>query len=298
VLPDWPRYVGGMQEDHLDITVLRLEDEDPYDFMETINYHIIRGDDYSVDLCIFNVEYPHPRWYYHPRTYWVDRPWYYPLGEVYIGCHFGAEVYIDGMFYGICPLTIPSLICGRHWITVYWYGCRVWWDWVHIYPDRTIRIRADFPRRYRFTHDGVIKKKYKVRKEKGLFTGRGKIAVKEKEYKVSQKEKIKTYKAENYVKKKEPRFEKKSVKKFKDVSTRSNIKKEKKTKVIKGERKKKSRSSSKITKVKKQNSTPAKFKKKDVKRTQKSSFKKTKSIRKSDSGKRSKTRSMPKRKKR
>ncbi|MGB2698164.1 MAG: DUF4384 domain-containing protein [Candidatus Zixiibacteriota bacterium] len=298
VLPDWPRYVGGMKEDHLDITVLRLEDEDPYDFMETINYHLIRGSDHAVDLCIFNVEYPYPRWYYHPQVYWVDRPWYYPMGEVYIGCPFGGEVYIDGMFYGICPITIPSILCGRHWITVYWYGCRVWWDWVHIYPDRTIRIRADFPRRYRFAHDGVIKKKYKVRKEKGLFTGRGKIAVKEREYKVSQKKKIKTYKADEYVKKKETRFEKKSVKKYKDVSTRSNIKKEKKTKLNTSEKKKKSTSTSKVTKETKRKETSAKLKKKKVEKTKSPSLKKVKSIKKSSSAKSSKTRNTSKRKKR
>jgi hypothetical protein len=297
-LPDWPRYVGGMGEDHLDITVLRLEDEDPYDFMETINYHIVPGYDYSADLCIFNVEYPYPRWYYHPRTYWIEHPWYYPMGGVYIGCPFGAEIYIDGVFYGICPITIPALICGRHWITVYHFGCRVWWNWVYVDPGRTIRIRADFPRRFRFSHDGVIKKKYKVRKEKGLFTDRGKIAVNEREYKVSQKSKVKTYKTERYVKKKEPRLEKKSVKKYKDVSTRSNIKKEKKTKVIKVEKKKKVTSTSRVKKETKRKEASAKLKNKKVEKPKSPSVKKVKSTQKSSSAKSSQTRNTSKRKKR
>ncbi len=296
VLPDWPRYVGGMGEDHLDITVLRLEDEDPYDFMETINYNIIRGDDYATDLCIFNVDYPHPRWYYHPQVYWTDRPWYYPMGEVYIGCPFGAEVYIDGMFYGICPITVPSLICGRHWVTVYWFGCRVWWDWVHIYPDRTIRIRADFPRRYRFVHDGVIKKEYRIRKDKGLLSGGKTIRVKEREYKVNQKSNVKTYKTEKYVKKNEAGLDGKGGKKYNEISTRSNIKKEKKVKVIKEQEKKKNKSTATIKKNKKQEDSSAKLKKKEVKRTEKASIKKAEPIKRTVKAKKSEAKKIPKRK--
>jgi len=298
VLPDWPRYVGGMKEDHLDITVLRLEDEDPYDFMETINYHLVPGYDHAVDLCIFNVEYPHPRWYYHPQVYWVDRPWNYPMGGIYMGCPYGAEVYIDGVFYGICPITIPSLICGRHWITVYWFGCRVWWDWVHIYPHRTIRLWTDFPRKYRFAHDGVIKKKYKLRKEKGFFGSGKTVSVKEKDYRVSQKEKIKTHRSENYIKKKESTFRKSGKKEYKDVSIRSNIKKEKKTKVIKEEKKKKSTSISKVKKETKRKETSAKLKVKKVQKTKSPTLKKTKSIKKSSSTKSRNISNASKRKKR
>jgi len=296
-LPDWPRYVGGMEQDHLDITVLRLEDEDPYDFMETINYHMVKGYDYATDLCIFNVEYSYPRWYYHPRAYWTERPWYYPVGGAYIGCSFGAEVYIDGVFYGICPITIPALICGRHWITVYYFGCRVWWDWVYVNPGRTIRIRPDFPRRYRFAHDGVIKKKYRIRKEKGFFSGGKAIAAKEREYKVSQKKKIKTHRGENYIKKKEPKFEKKGRQKYKEVASRSHTKTEKKIKLDRDDRKNK-KGTLKITKKAKRKDASPKLRKTKTEKRKGSSFKKTGSSKKTSQAKRTKVTKTTKRRRR
>ena len=293
VLPDWPRYVGGMTEDNLDITVLRLEDEDPYDFMETIDQHIVRGHDYATDLCIFNVEYPYPRWYSHPRAYWAERPWYYPVGEIYIGCHFGAQVYIDGMFYGVCPITIPALICGRHFISVYYFGCRVWWDWIHIYPERTIRIRADFPRRYRFTHDGVVKKKYRIRKEKKLLSGGKTIAVKEKDLKISQKKKSRVSREANYIKKKEQKFEGKNRKRHKEVSAKTYVDRQKKVKSDTNRH-----GDLKITKKTKQKSSSAELKKAPVKKTKRSSFKKAKSSRKPAQPKRSKVNKTSSRRKR
>ena len=269
VLPHWPRYVGGMREDYVDITVLRLEEEDPYDFIETIDYHIIRGDEYATDLCIFNVGYPHPRWYYHPRVYWVERPWYYPVGGIYIGCHFGAEVYIDGVFYGYCPITIPALICGRHFVTVYHFGCRVWWDWVHIYPRKTIRVRADFPGRYRFTHDGVIKKEYRIRKEKKLLTGGKTITVREKDLRAAEKEQIKARKGENRVVKKEVKSIEKSTKRYTEPKPKTYVDKQKKT-----QSDKKRQESPKVTKTKKRDDSSSKVKRTQTKKAEGSGLKK------------------------
>ena len=275
VLPDWPRYVGGMRGDHVDITVLRMEDEDPYDFIETIDYHIVRGDEYATDLCIFNVEYPHPRWYYHPRVYWVERPWHYPIGGVYIGCHFGAEVYIDGVFYGYCPITIPALICGRHFVTVYYFGCRVWWNWVDVYPDRTIRIRADFPRRYRFAHDGVIKKTYRIRKDKKLLSGGKTVIQKDKGVRVVQKEKLKVGQGKDYARKNEIRLEEKS-RKRNEATTRQTYR-DKQKKVTSEDKK---RENSKVTKKAQRKDSSPQVKKTQAKKAEKSTFKKAKADRK------------------
>lgn len=169
-LPNWPRYMGGLKGEDEEISVLRLEeDEDPYDFIEFTNEWMVQNSDFAQDLCIFTVEYPHPRWYYWPRTYYVERPWHYELGGCYIWYPYGAEVYIDGVFYGIAPITVPYLIVGRHFITIYFCGCRVFWDWVWVYPKRTIRVRPHhFYDRYRFAYDDPIRKEYRKRKGKSF----------------------------------------------------------------------------------------------------------------------------------
>jgi hypothetical protein len=167
-IPHWPRYMGGLREED-EINVSRLEeDEDPYDFIEFVNNWMIPDDYYVTALYLFNVEYPQPRWYYWPHRYYIERPWYYDIGAAYIWCPFEAEVYIDGVFYGIAPITIPYLIVGRHFVTIYYNGCRVWWDWVSVHHERTVTIQANFHDRYRFVVDDPIRKEYRVRKEKTI----------------------------------------------------------------------------------------------------------------------------------
>ncbi len=167
-LPNWPRYMGGFRGEDEEVSVLRLdEDEDPYDFIQFTNEWMVQNGDFATDLCIFTVEYPHPRWYYWPRTYYTERPWHYELGACYIWYPYGAEVYIDGVFYGIAPITLPYLIVGRHFVTIYFCGCRVFWDWVWVYPERTVWVRPHhIYDRYRFVHDDPIRKEYRKRKDK------------------------------------------------------------------------------------------------------------------------------------
>jgi len=167
-IPNWPRYMGGFREED-EINVSRLEeDEDPYDFIEFVNNWMIPDEYFTTDLCLFNVEYPHPRWYYWPDRYYIERPWYYDIGAAYIWSPFEAEVYIDGIFYGIAPITIPYLIVGRHFVTIYYHGCRIWWDWVSVHQERMVTVQPHFNDRYRFVVDDPIQKEYRVRKEKTI----------------------------------------------------------------------------------------------------------------------------------
>jgi hypothetical protein len=175
-IPSWPRYaqhlddMGGIREDN-EINVTRLEeDEDPYDFIEFVNNWMIPDDYYVTDLCLFNVECPQPRWYYWPNRYYIERPWYYDIGAAYIWSPFEAEVYIDGVFYGITPITIPYLIVGRHFVTIYYHGCRMWWDWVSVHQERMVTVQPHFNDRYRFVVDDPIQKEYRIRKEKEIRT--------------------------------------------------------------------------------------------------------------------------------
>jgi len=261
-LPNWPRYMGGFRDEDEEVSVLRLEeDEDPYDFIQFTNEWMMRNENFATDLCILTVEYPHPRWYYWPRTYHVERPWHYELGACYIHYPYGAEIYIDGVFYGITPITIPYLIMGRHFITVYFSGCRVFWDWVWIYPERTIWVRPPhFYDRARFVYDHPFRKEYRVRKEKSyrlkdekssrrrskmLKTGSEKYVEKGKRTKNYTKRKARGEKRTYY---KDFSKSKKDDFKFKPKKTEHKVSKKIKSPKIKRDKKTKAHSSKKIHK--------------------------------------------------
>jgi len=142
-----------------------LEGEDPFEFMEAINWEIVPND-YASDVCILNVEYEHPRWYYWPREVYVGRPVDVVWGGVYFGYPWGVEVWIDGVFYGVTPITIPALVVGRHWVSFWYYGCWIWRDWVWIRRDYTTRVWADCGHRYRWVKERFVEKSYRAEKAK------------------------------------------------------------------------------------------------------------------------------------
>jgi hypothetical protein len=147
------------------IYAYKLDGEDPFDFMETINNEIA-SDDYASEVCIFNVEYRHPKWYYWPREVWVDRPVDVVCGGVYFDYPWGMEVWIDGVFYGITPITIPYLVIGRHWVTFWYSGCWIWRDWVFIERGHTVRVWAHCDHRYRYVKERFVEKNYREEKAK------------------------------------------------------------------------------------------------------------------------------------
>jgi hypothetical protein len=163
-LPNFP----GLSEKYDyngEIYAYKLDGEDPFEFMETINREIA-SDDYASEVCIFNVEYRHPRWYYWPREVWVDRPVDVVLGGVYFGYPWDMEVWIDGVFYGITPITIPALVVGRHWVTFWYSGCWMWRDWVFIERGHTVRVWAHCDHRYRHVKERFVEKSYREEKAK------------------------------------------------------------------------------------------------------------------------------------
>jgi len=166
-LPNWPTYYGTRESDYYRY---RLEDEDPYDFIEMINDDIIpRRYEYTSDVTVFSVKYSHPRWYYHPDIYYYERPTNIYFGAAYIfSDYWGAEVWIDGIFYGYTPITIPALIIGPHFVTIYYNGCLVWRNHFDVYVERTVRVKANVRYRPEVRIVNTINKEYRVKKEKGI----------------------------------------------------------------------------------------------------------------------------------
>jgi hypothetical protein len=158
-----PNFPGLYDNYEGEVYAYSLEGEDPFEFMEAINGEIV-SDDYASDVCIFNVEYKHPRWYYWPQVVYVDRPVDVIWGGVYFGYPWGVEVWIDGVFYGVTPITIPALVVGRHWASFWYSGCWIWRDWVWIKRDYTTRVWTDCGHRYRWVKERFVEKSYRSEK--------------------------------------------------------------------------------------------------------------------------------------
>jgi hypothetical protein len=185
-LPNWPSYYGRGGGDYYRY---KLEDEDPYDFIEMINDETIPPRyDYSSDVTVFSVKYRHPRWWYHPDIYYYERPANVFFGGAYIFSDFwGAEVWIDGIFYGYTPITIPALIVGHHFMSIYYNGCWVWRDHFDTYRNRTVQVKADFRYKPQVREVTTINKEYRTMKEKGISNIRENIIEKRRTERVEVK---------------------------------------------------------------------------------------------------------------
>jgi hypothetical protein len=161
---DLPNFPGEYSYEG-EIYAYQLEGEDPFEFMAEVNAEIAPYD-YASDVCIFSVEYPHPKWYYWPRVVYVDRPVDVIWGGVYFGYPWGVEVWIDGVFYGITPITIPALVVGRHYVSFWYSGCWIWRDWIRVRRDCTIRVWPHCYHRYWYVHERFVEKSYRSEKAK------------------------------------------------------------------------------------------------------------------------------------
>ncbi len=159
-----PNFPGEYSNDG-EIYAYRLDGEDPFEFMAEVNAEIASYD-YASDVCIFTVEYQHPEWYYWPRTVYVDRPVDIYWGGVYFDYPWGVEVWIDGVFYGITPITIPALVVGRHYVSFWFCGCWIWRDWFRVRRDYTIIVWANCYDRYRYVEERFVEKSYRAEKAK------------------------------------------------------------------------------------------------------------------------------------
>jgi hypothetical protein len=159
---NYPNFPGANSDDE-EIYAYKLDGEDPFEFMQDINNEITTSD-YASDVCIFNVEYEHPQWYYHPDMVYVDRPVDLVYGGMYFDYPWGVEVWIDGVFYGMTPILIPSLVVGRHYCSFWFNGCWIWRDWCHVRHDYNARIRPNCWDRYRYVERRYVEKSYRTEK--------------------------------------------------------------------------------------------------------------------------------------
>jgi hypothetical protein len=195
-LPNWPRYSGKSEVEKIE-TLKMNGDEDPFEFMQMVDCNLVPYcDDYSSDLATLQVEYRYPDWYYYPETYCLYYPWRCQLGAAYFICEpFGVEVWIDGIYYGITPITIPYLLVGRHYICYYYSGCWVWRDYVYVEKGHTINVKGDIGSKYRYVNNYVIEKDYRTKtKEYRAVGGKTyenvKAKVEEKSLKTKDQERV------------------------------------------------------------------------------------------------------------
>ncbi|MCK4404360.1 MAG: DUF4384 domain-containing protein, partial [candidate division Zixibacteria bacterium] len=200
---DLPNFPGEYSYEG-EIYAYQLDGEDPFEFMAEVNAEIAPYD-YASDVCMFTVEYQHPRWYYWPRVVYVDRPVDIIWGGVYFDYPWGVEVWIDGVFYGITPITIPALVVGRHYVSFWFHGCWIWRDWFRVRRDYVIHVWADCHDRYRYVEERFVEKSYRAEKAKRR-RGIGKIGGLVKPVRHVEKERI--VKAEVSRIKKEKEFRK------------------------------------------------------------------------------------------
>jgi hypothetical protein len=160
-LPNFP----GQYTYEGEVYAYQLDGEDPFEFMADVNAEIAPYD-YASDVCMFSVEYPHPQWYYWPKVVYVDRPVDVYWGGVYFDYPWSVDVWIDGVFYGVTPITIPYLVVGRHYVSFWYRGCWIWRDWCRIRRDHTITIWPDCHDRYWYVRENFVEKNYRAEKAK------------------------------------------------------------------------------------------------------------------------------------
>ncbi len=161
---DYPNFPSANSEDE-EVYAYKLDGEDPFEFMQDINGEITSYD-YASDVCIFNVEYQHPQWYYWPQVVYVDRPVDLICGGAYFDYPWGVEVWIDGVFYGMTPILIPSLVVGQHYCSFWYHGDWIWRDWCDVRHDHNIHVRSDCWDRYRYVDERYVEKSYRAEKAK------------------------------------------------------------------------------------------------------------------------------------
>ena len=113
-------------------------------FADDLNYRIAGGPFLSVST-MFRIDdnYRHHRWY----RYWHNDPYY--VGSVWVGCNYvGAEVWIDGCYYGIAPILIPDIYYGRHWIWIYYHGFPCWQEYFYVRSGQRSYVDAKINHRY------------------------------------------------------------------------------------------------------------------------------------------------------
>jgi hypothetical protein len=115
------------------------------DFVDYTNRRLVRGP-YAVSHIKFFVDsgYRHHSHYRH----WDHDPYY--VGSVWVGCDWpGSEIWIDGIYYGIAPVLIPSIYIGHHWVWVYYNGYPCYQRYFYVGGYNRYYINVTIDSRYR-----------------------------------------------------------------------------------------------------------------------------------------------------
>jgi len=143
--PDFIRYesydYGDWNYYHSDFVHATRGEKDR--FVADLNDRIVNGPYVQASVSFYiNNYYRHHRWYRH----WYDDP--YAMGSVWIGVDWpGCEVWIDGCYWGIAPILVPSIYIGRHWVWIYYNGYPCWHDYIYVYQGRRAHVDVKIRRR-------------------------------------------------------------------------------------------------------------------------------------------------------
>ena len=149
--PDFMRYIGyeyGDPDYYDDNYFVMTVRGDVDDFVDYVSGRLARGP-YTVTHAKFfvNARYRHHVQY----RYWDPDPYY--LGSVWVGCDWpGAEVWIDGVYFGIAPILIPSIYFGHHWVWIYYGGYPCYQRYFYIGGYQRYYIHVTIDDRYRDYH--------------------------------------------------------------------------------------------------------------------------------------------------
>jgi hypothetical protein len=176
--PDFMMYAGydyGESEYYVDDYFAKNLYGDLNGFVRSVNQRMVTGP-YSVAYTRFDVDsgYRHHRYY----RYWDYDP--YNVGSVWIGSNYaGAEIWIDGVYFGIAPVLIPGIYYGRHWLWAYYggYPCYQQYFYVNSYQRYYIDVRIDdHYKDYRYrrrSFSGWVPLEKKYRNERGFVKRAG-----------------------------------------------------------------------------------------------------------------------------
>ncbi len=146
--PDFMRYIGydyGDPNYYNDDYFVMTVHGDIGDFVNYVNDRLAVGP-FSIAHAQFRVDsnYRHHRQY----RYWANDP--YNVGSVWIGCNFpGSEIWIDGIYYGIAPVLIPSIYVGRHWVWVYYGGYPCYQRYFYVSNYQRYYVNVTIENRYK-----------------------------------------------------------------------------------------------------------------------------------------------------
>lgn len=142
--PDFMKYVGydyGDPEYYDNDYFINYMQGDLDGFVRNVSRRMTDGP-YSVVHARFFVDdqYRHHKQY----RYWDYDPYY--IGSIWIGCNYpGAEIWIDGIYFGIAPVLVPRIYIGHHWIWAYYggYPCYQQYFYITSYQRYYIDVRID-----------------------------------------------------------------------------------------------------------------------------------------------------------